>query len=187
MFKLSVIVTSTRPTRGGLSVAHWFMEQAKRFGKFDLQLLDLKEINLPLMDEPKHPRLQQYEHAHTKAWSEQIKGSDAFVVVLPEYNFSPPPALVNALDYLYVEWNYKAVGLVSYGGASGGLRSAQNVKLQLTTLKTVPLVESFGISFYEKLKDAQGQFHGTEDHEKAATTLLTELLRWTEALKTLRG
>ena len=91
---------------------------------FDVQMIDLKQVNLPLLDEPNHPRLQKYEHDHTKAWSAD-QNSDAFVFVTPEYNYGPSPALLNALDYLYNEWNYKAAAFVSYGGSSGGLRRSR--------------------------------------------------------------
>ena len=67
--------------------------------------------------------------------------ADAFVFVTPEYNYAPPPALVNALNYLSREWNYAPVGFVSYGGISGGLRSVQVAKQIVTTLKMMPIPE----------------------------------------------
>ena len=151
MPKLSVVVASTRPGRIGLPVAEWFVERAKAHGKFDVDLVDLKEQNLPLLDEPKHPRFQEYEHAHTKAWSAKVRGSDAFVFVTPEYNYASPPALLNALDYLVHEWAYKPAGFVSYGGPSGGVRSVQMTKLLLTSLKIVPIPEAVAIPLVVKM------------------------------------
>src|SRR5450432_3830534 len=139
MSKLSVIIGSTRPGRVGLPIGQWFFECAKAHGKFDVQLVDLKEQNLPLLDEPKHPRFSQYEHEHTKAWSAIVAESDAFVFVTPEYNYSPAPALLNALDYLFHEWAYKAAGFVSYGGVSGGIRAVQMIKQPLGVLKVVSI------------------------------------------------
>src|SRR5512140_2140117 len=107
MSKLGVVIASTRPGRIGLPIGNWFFERAKAHGKFEVELLDLATIGLPLIDEPKHPRLAQYQHAHTKAWSAKVKEKDAFVFVTPEYNFGSPPALLNALDYLFTEWHYK--------------------------------------------------------------------------------
>ena len=80
-----------------------------------------------------HPRLRQYEHDHTKAWSDSVDAADAFVFVTPEYNYFAPPALMNAIDYVLHEWACKPAGIVSYGGASGGMRSAQMLKLLLTS------------------------------------------------------
>jgi NAD(P)H-dependent FMN reductase len=187
MPKLSVIITSTRPGRAGLPIGQWFFERAKGHGKFDVELIDLKERSLPLLDEPKHPRLGQYEHEHTRAWSATVRASDAFVFVTPEYNYGSPPALINALDYLFHEWAYKPAGFVSYGGLSGGTRSVQMTKQVLMTLKVVPLPEAVNVSFFSKLMDPSGTFLGSEALEKSATTMLDELHRWEQALLTLRA
>src|SRR5580704_17667155 len=125
MLKLHVVIVSTRPGRAGLPVGRWFVGRAKEHGGFEIMFVDLKEVNLPLLDEPKHPRLRQYEHEHTKAWSAIVDGADAFVFVIPEYNFSVPAPFVNAVDYLSAEWAYKPASFVSYGGMSGGTRSVQ--------------------------------------------------------------
>jgi NAD(P)H-dependent FMN reductase len=184
---LGVIIASTREGRAGLPIADWFVAVARQHGGFDLQVLDLKAIALPMLEEPNHPRLQRYTQESTKAWSAQVAACDAFVIVTPEYNFSSPPALVNALDHLYLEWNYKPAGFVSYGGVSGGMRSVQSSKLLLTTLKMVPLYEAVVIPFFSQQIDADtGAFKGNDTQEKAAVQLLTELVRWTSALRTLR-
>jgi NAD(P)H-dependent FMN reductase len=185
MSKLSVVIGSTRPGRVGLPIGHWFFERAKSHGKFEVDLVDLKDLNLPLLDEPKHPRFAEYEHEHTKAWSAIVKASDAFVFVTPEYNYSAAPALLNAIDYLFHEWAYKAAGFVSYGGVSGGVRAAQMTKQPLSTLKVVPIPESVTIPFFSQLID-NGTFRGSEALEKSSVTMLDELLRWTEALAVLR-
>ena len=185
MPKLQVVVASTRKGRSGLAVAQWFIERANAHGRFDVELVDLKAVNLPMLDEPNHPRLRLYQHAHTKAWSATVSRADAYAFVTPEYNFGPAPALINALDYLFVEWHHKAAGFVSYGGVSGGSRSVQVTKQVVTTLKMVPITEAVTIPFFSKLMDGE-VFKGGETHEKAATAMLDELLKWTEALKSLR-
>ena len=186
MRTLKIIVASTRPGRVGKPVADWFLGVAKAHGKLDVSLLDLAEVALPLLDEPAHPRQRAYQHAHTKAWSAAVDGADAFVIVTPEYNFGAPAPLVNALDYLFHEWAYKPVGFVSYGGASGGVRSVQMIKQLVTTLKMVPLVEAVSIPFVHKRLNA-GAFTGDDALEKSATTLLDELARWADALAVLRS
>ena len=186
MPKLGVIICSTRPGRIGPAVAKWLVESAKRHGKFEVQVVDLKEVNLPVFDEPKHPRLRQYEHEHTKAWSRTVQALDAFVFVTPEYNYGMPPSLLNALDYLFTEWAYKPAGFVSYGGTSGGTRSVQMAKQVLTSLKIVPLPEGVAIPFVAKQMEGD-EFKGGADQEPAAKTMLDELARWSEALRSLRG
>ena len=187
MSKLQVIIASTRPGRQGPAVARWFVEAAVRHGAFDVELVDLAEVALPLLDEPAHPRLKQYQHEHTKRWSETVDSADAFVLVTPEYNFSSPPALINALNYLYQEWNYKPVGFVSYGGISGGIRSVQMTKNMVTTLKMMPMVEAVAIPFFSKFITESGKFAAEEGHERSASVMLTELARWSDALKPLRN
>ncbi|GAB4044570.1 NADPH-dependent FMN reductase [Spirosoma jeollabukense] len=128
MFTLKIISATTRPGRKGPLVAAWITAVAKKYPDFEVELLDLGEINLPMMDEPLHPRLRKYQHEHTRKWSATIDEADAFVIVTAEYNFGMPAPLKNALDYLFQEWAYKPVGIVSYGGVSGGTRGVQMLK-----------------------------------------------------------
>ena len=184
--KLTVILASVRDGRGGEAIARWFITRAKEHAKFDVELADLKELNLPILDEPHHPRLKKYVHDSTKRWSEIVGGSDAFVFVTPEYNYTIPPALVNALDTVYHEWTYKPVAFVSYGGISGGMRAVQTEKLMVTGFKMMPMVEAVNIPLYTQLVE-NGVFKSNETHDKAVPVMLDELLRWSEALKTLRS
>jgi NAD(P)H-dependent FMN reductase len=169
---LQIIVASTRPGRVGLPVAQWILVAAQEHGGFEVELVDLAEVNLPLFDEPRHPRFQQYEHQHTRDWSATVTRGDAFVIVMPEYNYGFNAAIKNAIDYLNVEWQYKPVGLVSYGGVSAGTRAAQMLKQVLTTLKMVPIPEAVSIPFVTQFV--------------AATAMLDELLALAEALRPLR-
>lgn len=183
---LHVVIVSTRPGRVGPAVARWFADFAHQHGKFDARLVDLADFNLPVYDEPRHPVLQQYEHAHTKAWATSVSAADAFVFVTPEYNYGPSPAFVNALNYVYREWNYKACGFVSYGGVSGGLRSVQQAKPLVTTLKMMPMVEGVAVPMVGQQLDAAGTFASNELIDRSAVQMLDELRQWTDALAALR-
>lgn len=188
MPRLEIITASTRPSRKGPAVAAWFFEQARRHGTFDVEAVDLADVNLPLLDEPKHPRLGEYEHAHTRAWSETVARADAFVVVTPEYDHGPPASLVNALQYLVKEWAYKPMGFVGYGGVSAGTRSVNTLKMTVTTLRMMPIPEAVTIPFFSRaLDDETGAFAPGEVQEKAAVVMLDELSRWAEALRPLRA
>jgi len=186
MDKLHVIITSTRPGRVGLPVGRWFADFARQHGKFEVRVVDLAEVNLPFLDEPEHPRLKKYSHDHTKRWSEIVESADAYVAVTPEYNYGPPATLINAFDFVYLEWNYKPIGFVSYGGVSGGTRSVQVSKQIATTLKMMPMVEAVSIPFVGKTI-TDGTFTGGEAQAASATALLDELARWSTALKPLRS
>jgi NAD(P)H-dependent FMN reductase len=184
---LQIIIVSTRQGRLGPAVARWFYEHARTFQDFEVELVDLAEINLPLLDEPHHPSLMNYQHNHTKLWSAIVSRADAFVFVTPEYNLSSPPSLVNALDYLSREWGYKPAAFVSYGGVSGGMRSVQMSKSILTSLRMVPIYEAVNIPMFAQLIDhTTHAFTAQEVHEKAADALLKELHRWAVALKPMR-
>ena len=184
--RLHIIICSTRPGRIGPSIARWFHEFTVGRNQFETHLLDLVDFNLPLYDEPIHPAQQNYKHAHTKTWSKSVDAADAYVFVTPEYNYSPPPSLVNALDFVYREWNYKPCGFVSYGGVSGGLRSVQAVKMQVTTVKMMPMMEGVTVPMAATHIDEASVFHSNELIDRSAVTLLDELLRWTIGLKAMR-
>ncbi len=182
---LQIIVGSVRPGRVGLSIAEWIEGVAKANGQFDVELVDLAEVDLPMMDEPNHPRMRKYTKEHTKRWSAQIDRADAFIFVMPEYNYGFSAALKNAIDYLCLEWAYKPVGLVSYGGVSAGTRGAQMIKQVLTTLKMTPLFEAVSIPFVASFME-DGKFVPNDVLEQGAESMLAELGRMEEALRGLR-
>ncbi len=182
---LQVIIASTRPQRIGVMVGEWFVEEAQQNGKFEVEVTDLRELDLPMMNEPNHPRMQQYQYDYTKNWSSIIERSDAIVFVFPEYNFGYTAPLKNAIDYLYNEWSYKPVGFVSYGGISGGLRATQMLKQVVTTVKMIPIMEQVGIPMvFNDIKD--GKYVPTEIVSQSATVLLDELARFQKATAQLR-
>jgi NAD(P)H-dependent FMN reductase len=183
---LQIIIASTRPGRVGGSVADWFEGRAREHGGFAVEVVDLKEVGLPLYDEPKHPNLQAYEHQHTWDWSATISRADAYVLVMPEYNHGYNAALKNALDYLNREWAYKPVGFVSYGGVSAGLRAVSAIKPVVSALKMLPVLEQVSIPFVATFLDERKVLQPNEIMQKAAPVMLDELLKASVALKTLR-
>src|SRR3954470_152784 len=128
MPRLMILIASTRPGRVGLPVAEWFRGRVETHGAFEVDGADMADIDLPFMDEPNHPRLQRYEHQHTKDWSARVAAADAFVFVTPEYNHSFNAPLKNALDFLHSEWIGKPAGFVTYGGIAAGTRALQALK-----------------------------------------------------------
>jgi NAD(P)H-dependent FMN reductase len=184
--QLNIVIGSTRPGRIGPAFAEWMERFAREHGKFEPVITDIAAFDLPVYDEPRHPRLGQYEHEHTKAWSKAIDAADAFVFVTPEYNYFAAPAIVNAVDYLTREWAYKPAGILSYGGVSGGMRAAQSVKPLLNTVKVMPIPEAVAIPMAMKSIDDAGVFQPTDPVLAGATTMLDELFRWSVALKPMR-
>lgn len=185
MPRLQVIIASTRPGRVGLPIGHWAAAEAARHGGFDVELVDLAEVGLPLLDEPDHPRMGQYVHEHTKQWSAKVSAADAFIFVTPEYNYGPAPALLNAIDYLYAEWAYKPVGFVSYGGVAAGLRAVQVTKQVITTLRMMPVPDGVAIPMVFQHLGPDG-FTPPQPVAGAMAPMVDELLRVAEAFTELR-
>ena len=182
---LLVVIGSTRPGRVGLPIGTWVAERARAHGAFEVGVADLAEVALPLLDEPLHPRLQRYEHEHTKRWSALVGSADAFAFVAPEYNHGIAAPLKNALDYLAVEWRRKPAGIVSYGGVSAGLRAAGQLKQVLAALQVVPVGGGVPIPMIgTRVKD--GVVDANEPMEKAVDAMLGELATWHGAMAPLR-
>lgn len=185
--RLAVVVGSTRPGRVGPVFAEWLEAFAREHGKFEPVMADLAAFDLPLFDEPHHPRLGKYEKTHTKSWARMVDGADAFVFVTPEYNYFAPPSFVNAVTYLSKEWAYKPAGLASYGGISAGLRAAQSEKQLLTTVKVMPIPEAVAIPMFTQFLREDDTFQPNEPIVDGAKLMLSELHRWATALKPMRG
>ncbi len=183
---LQIIIGSTRPGRVGLPVAQWFEGAAREQAAFEIELIDLAEVALPLFDEPGHPIARQYMHPHTIAWSESVDRADAFVFVIPEYNHSYNAAIKNALDFLHSEWNYKPVGFVSYGGVAAGTRAMTALKPVVAALRMFPVVEAVNVPFVAQFIDDEGRFVPNDVLAMGAAGMLAELAKLEGALRQLR-
>lgn len=187
MYKLKIVVSTVRPGRKGPLVAKWIAEEAQRNGHFEVDVLDLAEIGLPLMNEAVHPIMKQYEHEHTKQWSAKIDEADAFIFVTAEYNYSYPASLKNALEYLMHEWAYKPSGIVSYsGGPFAGVRAVISLKADLINFRNVALAEVVNIPTVGEFISEDGVFVPNDRLTTAATQMLTQLVRWTKGMKAIK-
>jgi NAD(P)H-dependent FMN reductase len=183
---LQIIIGSTRPTRVGGKVGRWFYQAAVEHGGLDVEIVDLAEVDLPIFNEPKHPRFGEYEYQHTKDWSATISRADAYVFVIPEYNHGVNAATKNAIDYLHKEWAYKPVGFVSYGGVAAGTRAMQMVKQSMVALRMTPVFEAVNIPFVHQFLTDDGVFVPNDVLESAVKPMLDEIARVGEALRPLR-
>lgn len=187
MYKLKVISSTVRPGRKGPLVAQWVVEEARKQGNFDVELLDLGEINLPLMNEAVHPIMKQYEHEHTKQWSAKIEEADAFIFVTAEYDYSYPASLKNAIEYLVHEWAYKPSGIVSYSaGAFAGVRAVISLKSDLISLRNIALAEGVNIPTVNALINEDGQFTPNDHITGSTTQMIHQLVRWTKGMKAIK-
>ncbi|HEY0058636.1 MAG TPA: NAD(P)H-dependent oxidoreductase [Flavisolibacter sp.] len=184
MLRVGIILGSTRPNRNGAAVAQWVLEQAQKRSDAEFELVDLAHFNLPLLDEPVPPSMGQYAQEHTKAWSQRIASFDAYVFVTPEYNHSTSGALKNAIDFLYKEWNNKSAGFVSYGSV-GGVRAVEHLRLIMAELQVADVREQVALSLFTDFEN-MSVFKPASMHEKKVNAMLDQVIRWGQALKTLR-
>ena len=175
-----IVVGSVRPGRIGLPIAEWVKSVAE--ADWQIDFVDLAELNLPFMDEPNHPSVRQYTKQHTLDWSARVDAADAVIFVTPEYNHSFSPALKNALDFLSKEWWRKPVGFVSYGGVSGGTRGVAMLQTVIAGLGMVRAGALVEIPFAGK-QVADGVF---TPNEKEAAILPNQLADLTDLATALR-
>jgi NAD(P)H-dependent FMN reductase len=184
MTRIGIIIGSTRPNRNGEQVARWVYDIASRRDDAEFELVDLRDYPLPHLDEPLPPSFGQYQNDHTKEWAEKIASFDGFVIVTPEYNHGTSGVLKNAIDYLYAEWNNKAVGFVSYG-AVGGARAAEHLRLVAGELQMADVRQQVTLSLATDFEN-YAVFKPGDYHAAALTTLLDQVVAWSIALAPLR-
>src|SRR5262245_45201068 len=184
MLRIAIIVGSTRPGRKADTVAKWAYEIARKRAAADFEIVDIKDFNLPLLDEPVPAIMGQYKHDHTRAWSSKIASFDGYVFVTPEYNHGTSGALKNAIDFLFAEWTNKAAGFVSYGGA-GGARAVEQMRLVLINLQMATLCNQVLLSLSTDFENFS-VFRPSLHHAKSVDEMLDQLILWAGALKGVR-
>ncbi|WP_457028634.1 NADPH-dependent FMN reductase [Kitasatospora sp. P5_F3] len=184
MLKIGIILGSTRPNRNGEQVAKWVLDIASRRDDAEFELIDLRAHPLPLLDEPLPPSFGQYQHEHTRQWAAKIASFDGFVIVTPEYNHGIPGVLKNALDFLYTEWNNKAVGFVSYGGV-GGVRAVEHLRAVAAELQMADVRQQVALSMITEFENFS-VFKPGAYNLPALNTMLGQVIAWSAALAPLR-
>jgi len=186
VIKVGIIIGSTRPGRNGEAVGKWVNEVAQKRSDAQFELIDIKDFNLPLLDEPVPPSMgYPYSHEHTQAWSAKIKSMDAFVFVTPEYNHGTSAALKNAIDYLYSEWNNKAAGFVGYGSV-GGARAIENLRMIMAELQVADVRATVMLSLFTDFKNFS-VFQPADFQIAAVNSMLDQVISWGSALQTARN
>jgi NAD(P)H-dependent FMN reductase len=184
MIRIGIVLGSTRPGRNGEGVAKWVYERAQTRSDAQFDLIDLKDYDLPLLDEPIPPSMGRYSQPHTKRWAETIAQYDGFVFVTPEYNHSTSAVLKNAIDYLFAEWNNKAAGFVGYGSA-GGARAVEHLRQIMAEVQVATVRNQVMLSLYTDFEHFS-VFNPHNRHEASIMGMLDQLIPWAAALKTLR-
>ncbi|WP_331773616.1 NAD(P)H-dependent oxidoreductase (plasmid) [Embleya sp. NBC_00888] len=185
--KLLIIVGSVRDGRFGPVVASWVAEQAATHGGFDVDVVDLAEIDIPLAlpaASPKYAGDDYPRPAGMAALTSALEDADAFIVVTPEYNHSYPASLKAAIDWHFTQWTAKPVAFVSYGGAAGGRHAVLHLENVLTELHAVTVRD--GLAFPNYFTAWQDGRPPAADAPGYAKTLLDQLSWWAGALRAAR-
>lgn len=185
--KLVIVIGSVREGRFGPVVASWVAEQAREHGGFEVDVVDLADVDIPLSLPAVSPKFAGDDYprpAGMASLTARLTDADAFVLVTPEYNHSYPASLKAAVDWHFTQWTAKPVAFVSYGGAAGGRHAALHLENVLTELHAVTIRD--GLAF-------PNHFTGWEDGRPLdpaasgyAKTLLDQLAWWAAALRTAR-
>ncbi|MDQ5885906.1 MAG: hypothetical protein QG628_303 [Patescibacteria group bacterium] len=186
--KVVVILGSSRDGRMGERVSKLVMTEANKFENWDVELVDLAKIDLPMYHDANLPSMmnEKYNDKTVTEWSSVVKSADAFIVLTPEYNHSIPAVLKNAIDWLYGEWGNKAAGIVSYSMAPyGGARAVEHLRNILARLAVATVQTSTSIgSVHESISE-----NGEPVSDGVIATLRAEFAQvdsWATALKTTR-
>lgn len=198
MLKIQVIIGTTRQNRFSEKAAHWIYGEAKKKEDLEVELVDLRDYPLPFFDEPVSPAMfemmkHEYSNEIAKKWVQKVAEADGYIIVTGEYNHGYPAVLKNALDYVFKQWNKKAVGFVSYGSA-GGARTVEQLRQVAIELQMVPIrnaihipIEVYMAVMNEKIPVNPKLFKplrvGYMDRVEA---FLNDLIWTTQALKSAR-
>ena len=183
--KIAVVIGSTRPGRKAEAVARWVHDIASKRSDASFEIVDIASFDLPLLDEPLPPSMNQYARPHTKAWAAKIATFDAFVFVTPEYNHSTSGALKNAIDFLFREWNDNAAGFVAYGGA-GGTRAVEHLRLIMGEIKIADVRTQVALSLFTDFENFS-TLKPRPQQEAAVNAMLDDLVPWAQALRNVRA
>jgi NAD(P)H-dependent FMN reductase len=185
--KLAIIVGSVREGRFGPVVASWVAEQADTHGAFDVTVVDLVGVDIPLAlpaASPKYAGDDYPRPAGMAALTSALESADAFIIVTPEYNHSYPASLKAAIDWHFTQWTAKPVAFVSYGGAAGGRHAVLHLENVLTELHAVTIRDHLAFpNYFTAWQDNRPLAPEAPSHAK---TLLDQLAWWATALRSAR-
>lgn len=191
MLNIAVILGSTRRGRFGEKPARWIFDELKKRPGVHAEFLDLRDFQLPFFDEPVSPGWisEPYENEAVARWTKKIGAQDGFIVVAPEYNRSVAGVMKNAFDWVYKEWNHKAVGFVGYGSVGGG-RAIEHMRAVVIELQMAPIRQAVHLPvdlYMSMMKDeAPVDAARFQPVQQAADTMIDQLLWWSRALKSAR-
>jgi NAD(P)H-dependent FMN reductase len=187
--RLAVIVGSVRAGRFGPTVSTWFAEEARKYGSYEVDVIDLAEAEheLPVSFPDFSAGLPPHVARVHRGLSERLDAADAFVIVTPEYNHSFPASLKNTIDWFGSEWHAKPVAFVSYGGMAGGQRAVEQLRQVFAELHAVTVRHTLSFHMAWERFAEDGRPRDEEGSNAAAKGMLRQLEWWGTALREARA
>lgn len=186
---IKIILGSIRENRFGDKPTQWINDIAKTMPEISVEILDLKDYQLPIFAENISPAYVKGEYSikGVNIWAKKIAEADGFIIVTPEYNHGYSSALKNNIDYLYKEWNKKPVAFVAYGSA-GGARAVEQLRQVAIELQMAPIRNAVHINAPWNLVEPSGdlKIKALDEYADSAKNMLDQLIWWTKALKNAR-
>jgi NAD(P)H-dependent FMN reductase len=179
--KLMIIWGSSRQGRKGGTVADWVKNESAKDSRFEVDFVDLRDLKLPFFDEPMGPFSmaragKDYVNPLGRTWAQRVGKADGVILITPEYNHAPPAVLKNALDWVGPEWTDKPVGLISYGGISGGTRAVEQLRTITIELGLINVANAIAFPFFSQAFGEDGQpVH--ESSNESLKKMLGEIVR----------
>jgi len=184
--KIALIIGSTRKTRFADIPAQWMLTQAQARSDMTVELVDLRDFDLPLFDEMASNAWMPSSDPRAVAWQNKLAEFDGYIFVVAEYNRSITGALKNALDQAYVEWTHKPFTAMAYGSV-GGTRALEHLRTIGVELQMVPTRNAvhLGMGDFFKVHPGMGGSGNMADVEAnllpAAKASLDDLVWWANA------
>lgn len=188
--KIAIIIGSTRAARFADKPAAWLLKQAQARTDMTAELVDLRDFDLPMFDEPAPVAMKPSENPKVMAFAKTISGFDGFIFVTPEYNRSIPASLKNAIDSIYAPWVRKPFTAFGYGSMGGAfaIQHLRNIGVAVQMVPVSSMVMLGGADFFrvgpwgsEPLEAAEGALL------PAATAAFDDLIWWAKATMAARG
>ncbi|PZQ96877.1 MAG: FMN reductase [Cereibacter sphaeroides] len=188
--RIALIIGSTRPTRFADKPAQWMLKQAQARDDMEVELVDLRDFDLPFFAEMASNLWMPSSDPRAVAWQKKIGEFDGYIFVVAEYNRSITGVLKNALDQSYVEWNHKPMAAIGYGSV-GGVRAVEHLRNIAVELQMVPVRSAvhIGMGDFFKIHPLGSNADISEIEANilpAAKSTLDDLVWWAKATMAAR-
>lgn len=162
--RTALIYGSSRPGRFCDKIVDWTATHIAGHTEFELERIDPTTM-------------------HGDDIKAHMAAADAFIIAHPEYNHGYPAPLKELIDAYTTEWQAKPVAFVSYGGISGGIHAAEQLRTVLGWLHAVPMRDGVVLSNVWRELDDSGRLALSAPIEQAAELMLARLHWWASTLR----